>query len=171
MWCARLAGNAGPKKSPSGHHHTTLSGYIFATKARIDNRKKLVKQQYLTHMSPQYGELRPTSGWDQFVSLGHPYEFQQVSHLGSITAQYSSSGRQPNFAALNRGWRSRWALAHILLFYFILGIVPSLHQSTDFDDLYVTWRVSTQGSAFWGLWWHNSPFRGQVPQKTILGRE
>jgi len=28
------------KNSPSGHHCTTLSGYIFATKARIDNRKK-----------------------------------------------------------------------------------------------------------------------------------
>jgi len=28
------------KKSPSGHHNTTLSGYIFATKARIDNQKK-----------------------------------------------------------------------------------------------------------------------------------
>jgi len=36
-------------------------GYIFATKACIDNRKKLVKQQYLLHMSLQYGELRPTS--------------------------------------------------------------------------------------------------------------
>jgi len=44
----QLAGNAGPKKtarkSPSGHHRTTLSGYIFATEARINNRKK---QQYL----------------------------------------------------------------------------------------------------------------------------
>jgi len=39
-----------------------LSGYIFATKARVDNRKKLVKQQYVLHMSPQYDELRPTSG-------------------------------------------------------------------------------------------------------------
>jgi len=27
------------QKSPSGHHRTTLSGDIFATKARIDNRK------------------------------------------------------------------------------------------------------------------------------------
>jgi len=26
----------------SGHHRTTLSGYIFATKARIDNRKNLL---------------------------------------------------------------------------------------------------------------------------------
>ena len=28
------------QKSPCGHHRTTLSGYIFATKAHIDNRKK-----------------------------------------------------------------------------------------------------------------------------------
>jgi len=41
---------------------TTLSGYIFATKACIDNREKLVKQQYLPHMSSEYGELRPTGG-------------------------------------------------------------------------------------------------------------
>jgi len=35
---------------------------LFATKARIDKRKKIVKQRYLLHMSSQYGELRPTSG-------------------------------------------------------------------------------------------------------------
>jgi len=34
-----------------------LSGYIFATKACIDNRKKIVKQQYVLHMLSQYGEL------------------------------------------------------------------------------------------------------------------
>jgi len=32
------------KKSPSVHHCTTSSGSIFATKAHINNRKKLVKQ-------------------------------------------------------------------------------------------------------------------------------
>jgi len=44
MWCTRLAENTGrkkiAKKSPSQHHRTTLSGYIFATKAHIDNQKK-----------------------------------------------------------------------------------------------------------------------------------
>jgi len=45
------------KKLPSRHHRSTLSGHIFVTKAHI--RKKLVKQQYLLHMSSQYGELRP----------------------------------------------------------------------------------------------------------------
>jgi len=32
------------KNSPSGHHPTALSGYIFATKARIDNQKKNQKK-------------------------------------------------------------------------------------------------------------------------------
>jgi len=38
--CTRLAENTGCKKSPSAHHCTTLLCYIFATMARIDNRKK-----------------------------------------------------------------------------------------------------------------------------------
>jgi len=42
--CSQLAENTGckndAKKSPSGHHRTTLLGYIFGTKACIDNRKK-----------------------------------------------------------------------------------------------------------------------------------
>jgi len=39
-----------------------LSGYMLATKACIDNEKKIVKKEYLLHMSPQYRELRPTNG-------------------------------------------------------------------------------------------------------------
>jgi len=125
MCCKRLAGNTGWKndffKSQSEHHRTTLLGYIFATKACIDNRKKkLVNQQYLPQLSLQYGELRPTNGWDRLVGLGHPIISEWLSPLGSVTAQQSSSGHQPNFVALNRGcnlWsagrRSRWELAHI----------------------------------------------------------
>ena len=87
------------KNSPSGHHRTNLSSYIFATKARIDNPKKVVKQQYLLYMSWKYGKLRPTNGWDRFGSLRHPCKFQRVSRLGSVTVRHSSSGRQPDFAA------------------------------------------------------------------------
>ena len=100
------------KKSPSTHHCTILSGYIFTTKAHIDNWKKLVKQQYLPHMSLQYGELRPTSGWDRFVSLGHPANFNGFRILAAILHSQT--------AALNRGRHlysagrpSHWALAHI----------------------------------------------------------
>ena len=38
MCCTQLAGNTGRKKSPFWHHRTTLSSYIFRTKACIDNR-------------------------------------------------------------------------------------------------------------------------------------
>ena len=109
--CARLAGNAGPKKSPPGQHRTTLSGYVFANKARIDNqKKKLVKEQCLPHTHSRHGELRPTSGWDLLASLRHPCKFQRVSRLGSVTARYSSTGRH----LYSAGRPSRWALAHIL---------------------------------------------------------
>jgi len=50
--------------------------------------KKLVKQQYVLHMSPQCGELWTTSGWDRSGSLRHPCKFQRVSHLGSVTARH-----------------------------------------------------------------------------------
>jgi len=36
------------------------------------------------------------------VSLGHPSKFQQVSRLGSVTAQHSRSGRQQNCGAKQR---------------------------------------------------------------------
>jgi len=71
-------------------------------------------------MFSQYGERLPTSGWDRLTSLGHPCTFQRVCRLDSVTARHSRSGRQPNFAALDRGCHlysagrpSRWALAHI----------------------------------------------------------
>jgi len=92
MCCMRLAGNAGPKKSPSGHHHTTLSCYIFATKARLDNRGKNLLNSNVSPTSSQHGELQPTSGWDLLASLGHPSKFQRVLRLGSITARHLVAG-------------------------------------------------------------------------------
>jgi len=74
-----------------------MSGYIFATKVLIDNRKKPLQPRFLPHMLSQYGELRPTSGGDLLASLGHPSTFQRVSRY------CTAHGRQPNFAALNRG--------------------------------------------------------------------
>ena len=50
------------------------------------------------HMSSQYGKLRPTNGWDQPTSLGHPIKFRWVSSLGFITAPASLKRGQPNFA-------------------------------------------------------------------------
>ena len=63
------------------------------------------------------------------ANLGHPSKFQRVSRLGSVTARHSSSGRQPNFAALNRGRHlysagrpSGWALAHISSDFYLSSV-------------------------------------------------
>ena len=124
MCCTRLAGNTGRKNDANNRHLRTIAQLCRAISSQLRHvltiGKKLVKWQYLPHMPSQYGELRPTSGSDPFVSLGHPKQFQRVSRLGSVTARHSSSGRKPNFAALNRGRHlysagrpSRWALADI----------------------------------------------------------
>jgi len=63
------------QKSPSVHHRTTFSGYIFATEARVDNRKKHVKQQYLPHMSPQYGDFGPLAPEICWQVWGTPANF------------------------------------------------------------------------------------------------
>ena len=79
MCCTQLARNAGPKKSPKIGHLGTIAQLCRALSSQLRYvstiRKTLAKQQYLLHMSgmsPQYGKLRPTSGWDRSGSLGHP---------------------------------------------------------------------------------------------------
>jgi len=69
--CTWLAENTGRKKVAKHRHLGTIG-------------KKLVKQQYLLHMSPQYGELRPTSGWDRSSSLGTPAKFSGFRVLAAL---------------------------------------------------------------------------------------
>jgi len=95
-------------------------------------RKKLVKQLYVLQMSPQYGEHRPTNGWEWLAGLGHFIIFQQVSCLGSITARQSSSGRQPNCGAEQRAppmfgrATITLGLAHILVLHYFAKFVYSV---------------------------------------------
>ena len=132
----RLAENAGrkkvAKKSPSGHHRTTLSGYIFATKAHIDNRKKNLLsinmsstcRHNMANFDPLTAEIDPVV-WGTHANFKW---FRVFAALGGAYGTASSSGRQPNFAVLNKGRHlcsagrpSRWALAHILVFNKLLS--------------------------------------------------
>ena len=63
------------KNSPSGHHHTTLSGCIFATKAYSDNRKKMLNNNISStcpHNMANFGPLSAEigSGVCQLISTG-----------------------------------------------------------------------------------------------------
>jgi len=92
----RLAGNAGPQKIAqnwsSGHRRTTLSGYIFASKARFDNRKKLLNSNISPICPYSMVNFRPLMAEIGSGVRGTPAKFQPVSRLGSVTARHSSSG-------------------------------------------------------------------------------
>ena len=158
------------KNSLSGHHRTTLSGHIFATKARINNRKNLLNSNAsptCPHNMVNFGPLAAETCWRVW---GTPGTFQRVSRLGRLnTAWHFSSGRQPNFAALNRGRHlysagrpSGWALAHISSFYQKFTsvhdiMIPHAHhqwESVDWDkqrrtSSYFRYIFSTISLPYW----------------------
>ena len=123
-------------------------GYIFPTKACINNQKKLVKQLQNLHMSSQYSELQPTSSWDQLASLGHLIKFHWALCLGFIIFATWS-------IAFNRGhhvhlawWPSRWVSAHILILQFlIIYLIYRVGQKITFS-IYHT-NATLQGKMKW----------------------
>jgi len=101
------------QKSPSAHHRTTLSSYIFATKVRIHNREKNLLSSNISPTCPynmvNFGPLAA-----EIVSLvwGTPTNFNGFRFLAALLHSQT--------AVLNRGRHiclvgrpSRWALAHI----------------------------------------------------------
>jgi len=107
------------KKSTSGHHPTSLSGYIFENWGMYRQSEKNLLSSTISSTCPRnmanFGLLAA-----EIVSgvWGTPATFNGFRVLAECTAV--SSERQPNFAAVNRGRHlcsagrpSRWALAHI----------------------------------------------------------
>ena len=72
------------KITPSVHHRTTSTGYIFTTKAHNDNGEKLVKQQYVLHISLQYGELGPLAAEILSLVWGTPTNFNGFRVLAAL---------------------------------------------------------------------------------------
>ena len=119
----RLAANAwtqkSRQKSPSGHHPTTLSRYIFATEACIDNRKKLLSSNISStcpHNMVTFGPLAAEIVSLVWGTLGNFNGFRVLAALlhGTLVVGVSQT------TAFNRGRHlysagrpSRWALANI----------------------------------------------------------
>jgi len=79
----RLAENTGrkkvAKKSPSSHNRTTLSRYVFATKARLENRKKNLLSSNITLVN--FGRLTAEIGP---VVWGTPANFNGFRVLAAL---------------------------------------------------------------------------------------
>jgi len=116
------------QKSPFGHHPTTLSGYIFATKACIDNRKKNLSSSNISSTCPHnmvnFGPLAAEIVSSVWGTPGNFNGFRVLAALlhGTLVVGVSQT------AALNRGRHlysagrpSRWALAHISSIKFPAG--------------------------------------------------
>jgi len=157
MWCTWLAENQDAKKSQSGYDRTTLPCYIFATKACIDNRKKLVNSN-ISSMCPH-----------------------NMGNFGPLAAEIDSGvrGTRANF----NGFRVLAVLLHGTL---VVGVNQTLRRWTEgatcirqgghhvghwptFSLFIYLWRIFVhdgsndgrlaQGCAFFGFRWHCSPFR------------
>ena len=82
MCCRRLAANTGRKKVAKNRHLGTIAQLRRAISSQLYIRhvstigKKLVKQQYLLHMSLQYGELRPLVAEILSLVWGTPANFK-----------------------------------------------------------------------------------------------
>jgi len=119
--CTRLAANTARKKSLKICHLGTIAQLCRDISLQLRHVSTIGKNLLSSNISStcahnmvNFGPLAADIGP---VVLWHPSKFQRVSRLGSVTARHSSSGRQPNFAALNRrrhldsaGRPSRWAL-------------------------------------------------------------
>jgi len=73
------------KKSPSGHHRTTLSSYIFTTKACIDNRKKNLLNSNVSSTRPHnVANFSPSSAEIGSGVCGTPANFNGFRILAAL---------------------------------------------------------------------------------------
>jgi len=81
----QLTENAGRKKLPSAHHCTTLSGYIFATTARIDNRKQNLLSSNMSSTCPHnMANFGPLAAEIDPVVWGTPANFNEFCILAAL---------------------------------------------------------------------------------------
>jgi len=80
----RLAENAGRKNSPSAHHRTTLSGHVFATKAHINNRKKLLNSNISSTRPHNMVNFGPLMAGICYRVWGTPANFNGFRFLAAL---------------------------------------------------------------------------------------
>jgi len=78
--------------SPSGHHRTTLSGCIFTTKARIDNRKKnLLNSNVSSTCSYNMANFGPLAAEIASLVSGTPAHFNRFRVLALLLQRRRST--------------------------------------------------------------------------------
>ena len=123
MFCTRLAGNTGSKNDAKNRHLGTIAQLCRAESSQLRHVSTMGKNLLSSSMSStcpyNMANFGPLAA--EIVSLvwGTQGNFSGFRILAALL-HGTASGRQPNFAALNRrrhlcsaGRPSLWALAHI----------------------------------------------------------
>ena len=162
--CMRLAENTGRKKiaknSPAVHHRTTLSGYIFATKACIDNRKNFLNSNISSICPHNMANFGPLTAEISSGVWGTPAHFNgirvyslrycsDVAHrIGLPTKLCTMFGRLP-------GWYTIYTFSGLLppngilpvakftlrpsLAFSYIGSVTARHSSNGREPNFSSW--------------------------------
>jgi len=115
------------KNSSSGHHCTTLSGYIFETKARIDNRKNVLNSNISStclHNMVNFGPLAAKIRWRVWGTPANFNGFRVLAALLHDTLVVGVSQTLRRWAEgstyIRQGGHHVGVLAHILVTVFCL---------------------------------------------------
>jgi len=113
--------------SLSGHHRTTLSGYIFATEVHIENRKKNLLSSNMScrcgHNMVNFGPPATDIGSDVWGTPTNFNGFASWQRYCTVLQQWASAKlcgveqRAPPIFGRATISPSRWALAHILVIF------------------------------------------------------
>jgi len=114
-WKCRTQKNR--QKSPSAHHRTNLSGYIFATKAYVDNRKKNLLNSNISstclHNTVNVGPLTAEIGWRVW---GTPANFNGFRVFASLLHRRRSPEAKQTLHDV-------WPYSRPVHYIYILGAV------------------------------------------------
>jgi len=124
MSCTQLAENTGRKKDAKNRHLCNIEQLCRAVFLQLRYvptiGKEIVKQQYVLHMSAQYGELGPLTAEIGSLVWGTPANFNGFRVLPSLLQRR----RSPE---ANQTWHDVWpspALAHYVYMYIFGGSCP-----------------------------------------------
>ena len=127
MCCMWLAENTGRKNDAKNRYLGTIPQLCRAISSQLRHvstiGKKMLSSDISSTCPHNMVNFGPLAAEIVSVVWGTPATFNGLRVLAALLhGMYCSSGRQPNFAALNRGRHlrsegrpSRWALAHILV--------------------------------------------------------
>ena len=105
------------QKSPSTHHRTTLSSYVFTTLTYIDNREKILLNGNISSICPRnilnFGLLTAEMYWQFWAPQQISTGFASWLHYCSVVAQRKPTKLCTMFGCL-LGWYTMYTFSAVL---------------------------------------------------------